>query len=72
MTRLTSKIALDFVTRIEALNAQISAVYREVGDIHSVGDINAIREIVEAREAAADRQFEAEGLLAALDLPEEE
>lgn len=71
MPKLTSKMALELVTRIEDLNDQISAVYREVGETYGVGEINAIREIVNAREAAADRKFEAEGLLEALDLEDE-
>ncbi|MGE3419363.1 MAG: hypothetical protein AB7I42_25175 [Bradyrhizobium sp.] len=65
--KMTSEIALDMVTRIEALNDQISAVYREASDYDGGGNVNLIRDIVKARKAANDEKMIAEALLAAVD-----
>lgn len=67
MPKMTSKIALEYATRIEALNEQISGVYREVCDRYGASEINLIRDVVKAREEAADAQLVAEGLIAAID-----
>lgn len=72
MAKLTSKIALEFVERIEALKVQIAEVYREANEYDGINTGIAIREILDARESAKDQQFEADALLAALDLTEEE
>lgn len=71
MAKLTSSIALNLVERIEALNVQISEVYREAGEYDGINNINLIREIVDARAAAADSKVVAEGLVESIDLPEE-
>lgn len=68
MTKLTSKIALELVTRIEALNDQIHEVYREANDYDGINNINVIRDIVKAREEVADQKCIADGLLESLDL----
>jgi Lar family restriction alleviation protein len=70
MPKLTSKIAIQLVERIEALNDQIHAVYREAGEYDGTNNINLIREIVDARAAVADSKVVAEGLLESLDLPD--
>lgn len=72
MPKLTSAIALELVKRIEALNDQISDVYREAGEYDGINNINAIREIVKAREDAADSKVFADGALEALDLTDED
>ena len=72
MPKLTSATALEFVTRIEGLNEQISLVYREVGETFGYSEINLIRDIVKAREEALDRKMEADGLLESFDSEEED
>jgi hypothetical protein len=67
MPKLTSAAALGFVTRIELLHDQISAVYREVAEYDEIGNINLIRDIVKAREEAKDQAYVAEGMIASLD-----
>lgn len=71
MPKLTSKTALEFVTRIESLKNQIHEVYRDVGESCGVENINLIRSIVEARENVADARVEAEGLLESIDAEDE-
>lgn len=71
MPKLTSKIALELVTRIEALNDQIADVYREAGGYDGINNINVIGDIVKAREEANDQKCIAGGLLEALDEDEE-
>lgn len=71
MIKLTRKTALGYVTRIEDLNIQISAVYREVCDAHGACEISLIRDLVAAREAASDSKAEADGLLASIDAEDE-
>lgn len=71
MPKLTSKIALELVTRIEALNDQITEVYRQAGEYDGINNINAIRDIVKAREEAKDQQMIADGSLEALDIDDE-
>lgn len=72
MPKLTGKIALELATRIEGLKEQISAVYREANEYDGVNNSNVIRDIVKAREEAADLTVEWEGLVAALDLPDDD
>lgn len=72
MPKLTSKIAMELVTRIEALNDQIAEVYREANDYDGMNNVNVIRDIVKAREEANDQKCIAGGLLEALDLDEDE
>lgn len=66
--KMTSGIALGLVQRIEDLKRQISEVYREVGDNYGAGEINLVRDLVDVRENAADAALEAQGLLEAIDL----
>ena len=72
MAKLTSGIALEMVKRIEGLNTQIFAVYRAANDYDGMNNINLIRDIVKAREEAKDRKFEADGLLASLDIEDDD
>lgn len=72
MPKLTSEIALQLVTRIEALQEQINAVYRLAGDYDGCGNINLIRDIVKARDSANDERMMAEGMLASLDMEDAE
>jgi len=69
--KLTSAIALELVTRIEALNDQITDVYREAGEYDGINNINVIRDIVKAREEASDQKMMADGMLESFDEDEE-
>lgn len=69
--KLTSAIALEMVKRIEALQDQISAVYREAGDYDGTNNANVIRDIVKARDEQRDAEFIATGMLESLDIEDE-
>ncbi len=70
--KLTTAIATEMVNRIEDLQNQISAIYREAGDYAGgVGNINSIREAVKAREDMRNAECIAQGNLEAFDLEDE-
>ncbi len=69
--KLTAAIALEMVKRIEALQDQISAVYREAGDYDGTNNANVIRDIVKARDEQRDAEFIATGMLESLDIEDE-
>ena len=65
--KLTTAIATDMVTRIEALQSQIDAVYREAEEYDGSGNSNVIRDAVKARADLRECEFQATGLLASFD-----
>lgn len=71
MPKMTSEIALGLVKEIEALNEQITAVYRKAGEYDDYNNANVIRDIVEARAAENDAKSEAEGMLKSFDIEDD-
>lgn len=69
--KLTTALATDMVNRIEALNDQIFAIYREANEYDGMGNSNVIRDAVKARAARREAEFEASGLLASFDVVDE-
>lgn len=65
--KLTTAIATEMVDRIEALQEQIDAIYREANSYDGQGNSNVIRDAVKARAELADAQFRAGDLLASFD-----
>lgn len=72
MAKLTSAVAFDLVTRIEALKDKIHAIYREANDYDGLNNSNIIRDIVAAREEANDQKDAAEGMILAFDAEDED
>lgn len=71
MTNLTTEIATKMVDRIEALNDQISAIYREANEYDGNGNANVIRDIWKARQARREAEFTERGMLESFDLPDD-
>ena len=67
MARLTSKIALDLVLRIEALQGQIEDVYAEARGYDGENNDNVIRDAVDARSAQRENAGDAQSLIASFD-----
>lgn len=68
--KLTTAIATDMVNRIEALQKQIDAIYREANE-YSMGDGNVIRDAWKARAELREAEYNASALLASFDAVDE-
>lgn len=69
--KMTTAIATEMVDRIEKLQGEIDAVYREANE-YTWGDANTIREAVKARAALREAEYNASSLLASFDVLEDE
>lgn len=68
--KLTTAVATDMVQRIESLQEQIEAVYREANGYDGMRNSNVIRDAVKHRKEARDAAGDADGLLASFDVEE--
>ena len=71
MKRLTTALATDMVHRIEALRAQIEAIYAEANS-YGRGNDRAIRDVVDQRTAACASLDDALSLLNDFDIEAQE
>lgn len=70
MAALTQAKAREIVEKIEGLQAQIAALYREADTFAGQGNSNVIRDILKERAARAEADYNAEALLESFDVVE--
>ena len=66
--KLTTAIARDMVSRIEALLEQISAIYAEANTYDGMGNSNIIRDAVAARKEQREAEYSVDALLGSFDV----
>ena len=69
--KLTTAIATQMVDRIEALQDQINAIYREADDYNGNRNSALIRDAWKARQVMREEQFNESALLASCDCVDE-
>jgi hypothetical protein len=67
MGRLATAIATNMVDRIEALQDQIDAIYREANDCDGGGNTNVIRDAWNARQTRRQEEDNERALLGSFD-----
>lgn len=71
MAKLTTAIATDMVNRIEALQEQINAIFREASDYDGVNNVNEIQSAVKCRKELRDAEYMASAILEGFDAQDE-
>ncbi len=71
MAKLTSKIALNMIERIEALKEQTETIYAEAREYDGLNNDRVIQDAVDARAAQREAAEEADAYISSFDADED-